>query len=449
MVNWRFWSKPKTKGSWAGLRESLKVKPEKRYIYHIADRIYSWPQKCEEYDRYYNDHPEVKAMVLTIAGKATAKGVFLEPRTEYERGKEASELCDRFNEEVGMDQLLYETIPPLVKYGTFLWEKTWMPDPCIQLIPMVKSYKPSSYENYAVGDWEILADDARQSRSPPLIRTKEEIAEFSWNITSTSWPFGTSLLTGLGQTLEITEQLIDDLQEYMHKSAFPNDLIQIGDSDDKPTQTQVSDIASDMKSLEPGERRVTSFTIDHKILGPAPSETNMLDTVLTYLKDRLVDGIMVPPISKQHQRTLASAEVMEDDTDLSLIIPIQRLLKRVLERQIYKPYLMARDFSWKNTPKVSFHPPDENRDEQAAYYIPLVQANIITREAAARELGIEPVDIPSEEDVMRMSVVPPNGFTPGMSKQFGSQQQKAEETINVSVNVKREADEEHDRSHHG
>jgi hypothetical protein len=316
-----------------------------------------------------------------------------------------------------------------------LWEVTWSPDPDIQLLPIVRDYKTLSYNHYAVDRWELTTN--RMSARPPLTLSPESFAEFSWNRTSTSFPFGTSLLVGLGQTLQITEQLIDDLQEYLHKAALPTDIVQIGDNNDRPNRSDLSALASQIRNYTPGERFVTSFVIDVKTLGPAAAETRMMGETLAFLKDRLVDGLMVAPISKQHQRTLASAEVMEDDTTLSLIQPIQRLLQQVLEKQVYKPFLVSKGYSVKNVPKVSFHPPDENRDEEAAYYIPLVQANLITRKAASRKLGIDERDIPSDAEVLAMQVFPQEEEKP-------PQQEEAQEIYNVSVSRSPQTHEDDD-----
>jgi hypothetical protein len=225
----------------------------------------------------------------------------------------------------------------------------------------------------------------------------------------------------------------------MKGAAFPMGLMQVGDNTDRPTSDELASIHSTHKNAVPGERFTVSYPIEYKVIGPATAETRILGEVLAFLQDRKIDGLMVAPISKQHQRTLASAEVMEDDTDTGIVLPVQRLLKRVVERQVYRPYLMTRGQSVKNVPSLgqsvknvpslSFHPPDEDREEQALFYIGLVNANIISREAAARELGIDPGDIPSEEDVMKQmqptGVIPPNGFP--KQKQAGS----SEETVKI------------------
>jgi hypothetical protein len=83
-----------------------------------------------------------------------------------------------------------------------------------------------------------------------------------------------------------------------------------------------------------------------------------------------------------------------------VIIPIQRLLKRVIERKVYWPYLEARGYSVRNVPRVSFTPPDADKIEESEYYGLLVDKRIITPEAAARELGIDEADVPEPEPLL-------------------------------------------------
>jgi hypothetical protein len=265
---------------------------------------------------------------------------------------------------------------------------------------MVADYVPVDFTLFKVNHWEIL--ELGNHRNPPAIKAPTEYVEYSWNITATSWPYGTSLLAGLGQTLEITEQLITDINAYLHKAAFPGGLFQIGDENAYPDPDDLATMQSKIANWEPGFNYATSYAVDYKVVGPASAETRILNDVITYLKERLIDGLMMAPVSKQYSRTMASMEQMQDQSFLSVVLPVQRLLKRVIERQVYRPYLEQLGYSVLNVPKVSFTPPDEDRDEQAAYYIPLVRTGLITREAAARELGIEDVDVPSEEDLMAM-----------------------------------------------
>lgn len=376
--------------------ETLKAKHSPRYNFVIGDRTYNWPMKCDEYDRYYNDNPQIKSQVLTLAGRATANGIFLELKDDRAINKEALDKCEKLNQNIGLDQLLYETIIPLVKYGTVLWEQTFTPKYDVQLIPIVKEYKPVKFEHFNVSQWEILENGS--SRKPRILLNEPQFIEYSWNKTSTSWPFGTSLLVGLGRSLEILNNLVESIDEYVENAAFPSNVIGVGDTEFGPNSTQVSSIESKIKNRDAGDSFVTNWPITIDTLGPAAAEPRMVPDILNFIKEQIIDGTLTPPVSKQYQRSLASAEEMTDATEQSVIIPIQRLLKRVIERKVYWPYLEGLGYSVRNVPSVSFTPPDQDKVQEAEYYGMLIDKRIITPEAAARELGIDEKDIPEEPE---------------------------------------------------
>jgi len=224
-------------------------------------------------------------------------------------------------------------------------------------------------------------------------------AEFSWNITSNSWPYGTSLLMGIGSTIEIIGHLINALDGYYENAAWPCGLFGIGKDVDKPSNDELQAIVGKIRNRSPSEQFATQYDITYQVIGPAQGETRILGDVLQFLKDRLVDGLLVAPISKMQQRTVASAEINDDNTFQAVVIPIQRLLKRVIERQVYWPYLKKHGFGAANVPSLSLTPPNKGRNMDAQFFISLVAANLISREAAARELGIEPCDVPTDADI--------------------------------------------------
>ena len=382
--------------------ETLKAKPD-RYLQNIGDKTHGWRTKCDEFDKYYEDCPEVKSQILTLAGRSTGEGLFLSPRKETELARKAVDACNELNRDLGLDKQLYETVIPLAKYGTVLWEVA--DDPfAVQLIPLVGEYKPLTFRNFDVTRWEILAGG--YSASPPNTLDEGRFAEFSWNKTNSSWPYGTSLLMGLASTIEIINHLVTALDGYMENNAWPCGLFQVGEEADRPTNDALSSIVSKIRNRTPGEQFATQYKIDYKVIGPAAGETRILADALNFLKDRLIDGTLVPPVSKQQQRTVASAEIMDDNTFQAIVIPMQRLLKRVLESQVYWPFLKTQDMSVQNVPSVSLVPPTKGRNADAQYFISLIGAGLITREAAARELGIKPEDIPTQADLLKAKVEP-------------------------------------------
>jgi hypothetical protein len=72
----------------------------------------------------------------------------------------------------------------------------------------------------------------------------------------------------------------------------------------------------------------------------------------------------------------------------NLIVPMQRLFKRKLETEIYKPFLELRGFSVKDCPAVTFASPEAFKPDVADYYTKLVASKIMPPRLAAKKLGV-------------------------------------------------------------
>lgn len=354
--------------------------------FHIGEK--TWSARCRYFDKIVNEHPLAKAQILTIAGQLMAEGIFVEPAQVGDphkgRAEEAKDKCDLLNADIGLDVLLFPTAVTMAKYGSCFWEKTWSPKFDVRIIPQQETIEPMRQS--ATGDiteWRQVGWGGKTTAT----WLAEEIVHFPWNVTSISWPYGTSSLVGLDAEFKILEQLETDLKEHMHKTAFPNEAIQVGDKDYMPTDDEVTSIRTDVKNWEPGERFVTSYPLNRIEAGTGGNRISDLHEVLDFLKDQCIDGLMVPPISKQWSSTMASAKEMMPWARANLIRPMQRIIRRKVEREVYRPYLEDLGFSVKVTPKLKWEPPDAHMDERAEMYAVMVTSGIITPEVAAEELG--------------------------------------------------------------
>ena len=383
-----------TRGKFKGFFDHYPTGKKKK-TYHLFDK--GWQRRFEQYDKWTVEFPEIKSELLTIAGQVMADGVFLESaqsksKGEYPRAENAKEWCEDVNRKIGLDVLIHETAYKLPKYGSVFWEKTWTPEFDIRLIPGQQYIKPlERLPTSEVTRWHQVIKGKQTAEW-----TKEQIIVFTWNEGAFT-PYGTSLLDGMDVYLEGLHDLINNVVEYMKKTAWPGNLFQIGDQEFHPMSSEVDAIRSKIKNFAPGDNYVTSFPIDHKVVGPATAEPRMLPDVLQFFKTGIIDGLMTVPVSMQNQRSLASAEEMGRQERANLILPFQRLLKRKIEREVYWPYLESEGFAFRVVPSLSFESPEAHRDEDALYYTALVNARIITREVAAKKLGFEPEDVPEEE----------------------------------------------------
>jgi len=350
----------------------------------------SWKARCEFFNTVYERFPLAKAQVLTIGGQLTADGVFTE--AAYTEGphkqssEDAKEKIDDLNKRIGIESLLYETGIGMAKFGSNFWEKSFQPIFDTRIIPMQENIEPSKQD--LVGNITEWRQNVWGQRESPTWTT-DKIVHFPWNVTSKSWPYGTSLLTGLDIVFDILEQLETDIKEFMHKAAFPYEVLGIGDKEYRPTSSEVSEAKTKWKNKVPGEHILTNYPVNLVTGGTGDKTITNLNDILNFLKDECIDGLLVPPISKQWSSTMASATEMLPWARANLIRPMQRIIAHKMEHEIYRPYLEDLGFSVKVTPKLMFEPPDAHKEDDAEYFSKLVLAGVIPPKAAARELGYE------------------------------------------------------------
>jgi hypothetical protein len=352
----------------------------------------TWEQRCRYFDGIFNQHSLAKSQTLTIAGQIISNDIYLEARQRegesYPRADEAKAKCEDLNKDLGFSQLILETAVNLVKYGSCFWEKTHTPTFNVRMMPRIEQLAP--YHQNPIGDIDVWRLPPTTGNYTALdFHVPDEIVEFHWNRTTASWPYGTSLYVGLDTEFSTLAQLELDIQQHMHTTAHPKEVIGVGDKDYRPNSTDVSTIRAQFRQWSPGETVVTNYPINGVQMGVMDREIGDLATVLDFVKDQATDGLMMPPISRQYNSTNASSQEMTDWAQANLIIPMRRLIGYVVERQVYRDYLMSEGYSVRVTPSVLWEPADMNREEDAEYYFKMVTAEIIPPRMAAEELGLD------------------------------------------------------------
>lgn len=343
----------------------------------------SWKNRCRYAEEIMARHPLAKSQILTIAGQLMADGVFTEAAyTEgphAKRSEEAKDRIDELNRQIGLDTLLYDTAVNMGKLGSCFWELTATPVYDVEMFSQQDTIEPAEQDSTGkITKW----------RQDTTEWTQDQIIHFPWNITSFSWPYGTTLFSGLGQVFEILETMQVDIQEFMHHAAFPYELWQVGNGEYVPLSTEVASIRSAIKNWEPGEHHVTSYPIELKTGGTGDRTITNLNDILDFLYDSCIDGLMIPPISRQWSSTEASAKEMMPWARANLIQPMQRIIKRKLENELYKPYLESLGHSVKACPKLSFESPDAHKDEESERWALLIQSGL-PAEYAWEQMGFD------------------------------------------------------------
>ncbi len=318
------------------------------------------------------------------------QGIFTEAAYEdgphATRSEEAKDRCDDLNRELGLNVMLYDTVVAQTKYGSCFWEKTFEPTYDVRIIPMQEAIEPAQVND--VGEITLWRQALWGVSNPPTW-TNDEIVHFAWNVSSKSWPYGTSMLIGLDTEFKALETIEQATSDYAEKQGLPKELWQVGDRDYVPSGTEVDAIRSKIKNWTAGEEFVTSYPINRIAGGTGEHPLSEISKILDFYYTHIVDGMMIAPISKQWSSTMASAEEMELVQRAHLIVPLQRLIARKMEREVYRPYLESLGYSVKVCPRVMWEAPDAHKDEEAEYWALQVQSGIVPPEYAAMQQGFD------------------------------------------------------------
>lgn len=359
--------------------------------------MYGFGFNFEEYSdtmsEYYNGFPKVKQAILSIAGQVVADGVFLVPAKRYNKEKnkwetypesiEAWLLCEKLNKKIQIKRFLNDISKKMVKYGSCFTEKTLNPFFNIRLVPNQKYMKPRwSKTTATLRGWEL----SKRYGTPWARYGVDEVALFPWDVDENA-PYGTSLMVGLGTDLDSLKTIKKNVNKYVERQAFASNLIQVGDESFHPGPDDIDTITSKVKNRDPGEDLVTGYPINHKSVGPGRVESNMVPDFMEHVSTEIDDGLMIPPISRQVQATEASIVRVLENSRANLIIPIQEIIKSVMENEVYWPYLEDLGKSRRVVPDLMFESPEAGKNEAAAYYVQLVQNGIVTPEQAAEALN--------------------------------------------------------------
>jgi len=415
-LNITYNSKPKAVAR-AGLSERYRAQYDKgasgkpvRKVFHQGEN--TWQARCKHYDDLMNEQPLAKQGLLTLAGLCVAQGVFTKPsETKPKRDEQAAVdaetglkqvkeakfqaygmavdaqfFVDKFNRKQRVNSKFCETILRMVKYGGCFWEITSAPEWSFRIAPMQEFIEPAEADAQGkITRWRQIVNGTTQAEW-----TGEELVLVpGLNQTTATWPWASSLLSGLETELEALVAMESSAKDYMEKQAWPYEVLQLGDSTSNVSDDDFDSARNEWRNRQPGEGIVTNVPTQILPGGTGSSPIRELATLCELLKDNVGDGIMVPGISKLYNSTEASAKVMTSHVMSSLGQPLQWIVKEYYEEYILKPMLEASGFSRKSCPEITFESPDTNKKEEGEYWTSLVNAKIQTPMQAAEHLGLE------------------------------------------------------------
>jgi hypothetical protein len=356
---------------------------------------HSWSERCKYYDNLCDTEPLAKSIAMTIAGQLMAEGMFIVENDLIHdesggRAKDAAEEIEQLKEDIKLETQVYDSTINCVKHGTVFFETAKTPRWDMRIIPFQENIAPQHQTGEGTIDvWHQLNSSMQENAAWTTDSEQDNyIIPVSWNVTSRSWPYGTSLYAGLDSEFRTLSQLKTDIAEYMHNNAFPMEIYAVGNGEFTPQDTDLATIRSIVKVTQPGQKIITSYPIDHKVGGTGDREVKGMDTVLNFVKEELVDGGGIPPISRQWNSTQASAKEMMPWTLANYIKPLQRTYAVIFQEYLFKPYLESLGYSRRLCPRLMFSPPDSHKMDDATYWKAFIDAGL-PPQYAWEELGFD------------------------------------------------------------
>jgi hypothetical protein len=369
------------------------TKPERK-IFHMGQ--HSWKARCDYFSTLAEKYPLFNQSCLSLAGICTAQGVFTSPAVKkddetYQLAEESRWRVEKLNTQERVTTKFYETIYRMAKYGGAFWEVTFTPSFGFRLAPFQECIEPATANEIGeITTWKQIINGTITAEWSAQPTEDTYLVHVPWNVSSTTWPYGTSLGVGNETELEALINMETNASAYMDKQAWPYEVFALGDEKSNVLESEYNQVRTEWKNRKPGDGFTTrNMNVDIKAGGTGSSPIRELATLCELMKDNLHDGLMVPPISKLENSTEASATVLTQHIMTTLGQPIQWVLKENYEEYVLKPYLAHIGFSVKSCPNILFESPDVHKKEEGEYWTGLVGAKIQTPQQACEHLGLE------------------------------------------------------------
>lgn len=358
---------------------------------------HTWFSRCRHFDKYTMDYPLFNQSCLALAGLCTAQGVFYSPAVKkndetYPLAEEALWRVEKLSDQMRVNGKFYETVYRMAKHGGAFWEVTFTPTFAFRLVPFQECIEPYKVDELGeITAWrQVINGQVTAVWNVDASESDAYIVPIMWNVTSHTWPYGTSIGTGLETELESQIEMETNAKDYMGKVAWPYEVLALGDKDTQILESEYDAAKIAWKNRKPGEGIVTrNMPVDIVKGGTGQNPLRELSDLCQLMKDNIHDGLSVPPISKLYNSTEASAKVLTAHVMTILGQPIQWIIKECYEEFVLKPFLEDIGKSRKSCPNVLFESPDANKEQEVLYYIPLVQNKIQTPQQVCDHLGLE------------------------------------------------------------
>ncbi len=338
-----------------GINYSVTVDQTGKVRPGAMSRTQVWKQN----DKIFEMRSEVSSAFMALAGYVIARGfvtVATDPKDPT--AINAKDICDKYTQDIGLDQIIYEGTMDLAKHGNLFLENKIVTGKLLdtRLFPWQDAMEPATltadgeiatWRQYVPGKQsiEFEPEEIVHIRLPPLDEQR----------------FGTPLLQSVKKVLATNDQLETDVGAYMHGSAFPKEIFSLS-SPQPERELSVNSVQlayARLRQWNPGDKFVTDMNVNYQTAGVGRFESRLIPSFVSDNADKCVSGLIMPTTSYLRSATEASAATMEDHANRALIMPIQRIWKRKIELEMFKPLLVGEGIDEKYVPQIVFGLPTE------------------------------------------------------------------------------------------
>ena len=357
---------------------------------------FDFAKHCQRQSYAVKSFPQVKSAVTGIAGQAMGEGTYILPAELVDedgvtytnkRSIRAAKLIKQLNKRINIDQIIFDSAFRLAVYGTNFIEKTYTPVFNAQLVN--PHHQPNLQPIYEEGTYNIKSwTTNKQNPEKGITYNPKEISVMAW-LPDTSWPYGTSMLTGIENEIKALDDLRISAMEFARQNAYPFDIVQVGDNEFQPGDDTMREFKTSIANREAGGVQVTNAPVSGHTVGQGSKGVDFITDQAKFHRDQLSDGLMFPPLSILYSSTEASAKITRSHMREVLINPLHKIFKTKIEKEIYTPYLLDKGYSIRNVPSLMFNIPEMMLSEEIMATVALVTAQIMTPIQASNELGFK------------------------------------------------------------
>ncbi|MBC7129675.1 hypothetical protein H5T51_00455 [Candidatus Bathyarchaeota archaeon] len=303
----------------------------------------------------YERDPACKASVDLLAAACVGMGFYTTVNEEYEKADEAKRVVDRFNEDVNLDGLLCDMARVLIACGNDFWLKV-MPERLVELhrlpVDAVERIERSYFQSGLKLPFRVEGYRLRSGYGGGVLR-REAVIHWRINCLGDS-AYGTGILQVLLHTLTVNgdrrpayawmkSRIERVMPKIFEKYAGPDVLAYLPNASEETIRKFEKAIK---ERPEEGSWLFYTGRQEAKVYPVTIDPRSRFEYYLDHIINQFYLGCEtpLPRLFSTPGFTEASANAALDLQNM-LVKPIQRYIKRIVEREIFTPVLEQAGFN--------------------------------------------------------------------------------------------------------